>query len=182
MMTTAPVTRRNPERGSAMLTAMILMGALLAGAAALVSIQMASTKSAGMSRTAISAQYCAEAGLVAARATIAANPGEWAAALSASAAAAPSPPAEPAFLSSIAHDVDGDGASDFIVYLRDNNDELPPNSDDQSHDNDLRVYVVSRCTKYSDTPREVVELVEQSVGGQVYRSQEGGWNNNGNDN
>jgi len=181
-MTTAAAMQRNSERGSAMLTAMILMGALLAGAAALVSVQMASTKSSGMTRTGISAQYCAEAGLVAARATIAANPGEWAAALAASAAAAPNPPAEPAFLSAITHDLDGDGAADFIVYLRDNNDELPPNTDDQTRDNDLRVYVVSRCIKYPDTPREVVELVEQTVGGHTYRSQEGGWNNNGNDN
>jgi Tfp pilus assembly protein PilV len=174
--------RRDPQRGSAMLTAMILMSALLAGAAALVHVQMTSTRSAEMTRSGISAQYCAEAGLVAARQTIAANPGQWAAALAASAAAAPAPPAEPAFLASIVHDIDGDGVSDFIVYMRDNNDELPPNADDQAHDNDLRVYLVSRCTKYPDTPREVVELVEQGAAGHAYRAQEGGWNNNGNDN
>jgi hypothetical protein len=66
--------------------------------------------------------------------------------------------------------------------LRDNDDEIPPNVDDPTLDNDLRVYIVSRCIKYPDTPREVVELVEQSAGGFAYRSQEGGWNNNGNDN
>ncbi|HEY5923192.1 MAG TPA: hypothetical protein VIV11_16045, partial [Kofleriaceae bacterium] len=67
-------------------------------------------------------------------------------------------------------------------YLRDNDDELPPNTDDPAADNDLRVFIVSRCIKYAETPREVAELVEQSAGGYGYRSQEGGLNNNGNDN
>lgn len=181
MTTNAPM-RRDGQRGSAMLTAMILMAALLAGAAALVSVQMASTRSSGLVRSGINAQYCAEAGLTAARTAIAANQAEWAAALQASATAAPNPPTEPAFLSSIVHDIDGDNVADFMVYLRDNNDELPPTNDDQAVDTDLRIYVVSRCIKYPDTPREVVELVETSTGSHAYRSQEGGWNNNGNDN
>jgi hypothetical protein len=173
---------RSSERGSAMLVAMIIMTALLAGAAALVSLQMQSTRSAGMTNTGIKAEYCAEAGLVAARGAVAASYAQWPTALAATAAAAPNPPAEPAFFAGIDHDLDDDGDADFTVYLRDNHDELPPNPDDPALDNDLRVYIVSRCTQYPDTPREVAELVEQSAGGYGYRSQEGGFNNNGNDN
>jgi len=173
---------RNAERGSAMLVTLVLTSALMAGAVALVHVQTSSTRTAEMTRAGISATYCAEAGLIAARNAVAANQGSWQAALAASAAASPNAPAEPAFFASVAHDLDGDGSADFIVYLRDNNDELPPADDDQASDNDLQVYVVSRCLKYSDTPREVAELVSASVNGAGYRSQIGGLNNNGNDN
>jgi len=173
---------RNPERGSAMLVAMVIMAALLAGAAALASLQTTSTRNTAITRDGISATYCAEAGLVAAHPFVAASYTQWTTALEATVAAAPNPPAEPAFFATIDHDLDDDGAPDFTLYLRDNDDEIPPNVDDPTLDNDLRVYIVSRCTKYPDTPREVVELVEQASGGFAYRSQEGGWNNNGNDN
>ena len=173
---------RNSERGSAMLVTMVLMTALMAGAAALAHIQTTSTRSAQLTRTGITAEYCAEAGLVAARSAVANNAASWPTALAASAAAAPAAPAEPAFFSSIVHDLDGDGVADFMVYLRDNHDEMPPNDDNPASDNDLRVFIVSRCTKYPETPREVSELVEQSAGGFGYHSQEGGVNNNGNDN
>ncbi|HEY5922384.1 MAG TPA: hypothetical protein VIV11_11970, partial [Kofleriaceae bacterium] len=88
---------RNSERGSAMLVTMILMAALLAGGAALVSVQTSSTRSASMTRNGISAQYCAEAGLVAARRYVAASYAQWGVALADTAAAAPAIPAEPAF-------------------------------------------------------------------------------------
>lgn len=182
MMQTEVPMRRNRERGSALLVAMIMMAALLAGAATLVQLQTTSTRSAGMTRSGISAQHCAEAGLVGARNAVASNYGQWSTALAATVAAAPNIPAEPAFFAGLEHDLDGDGAADFTLYLRDNHDEMPPNTDDETADNDLRVYIVSRCTKYPDTPREVAELVEQSAGGFGYHSQEGGLNNNGNDN
>ena len=165
-----------------MLVTMVLTSALMAGAVALAHIQTASTHSSGLTRTGITAGYCAEAGLVASQSAVAANQASWADALAASAAAAPNAPAEPAFFSAVDHDLDGDGVADFVVYLRDNNDELPPASDNQASDNDLQVYVVSRCIKYPDTPREVAELVSASVNGAGYRSQIGGLNNNGNDN
>ena len=174
--------RRDPERGSAMLVSMVLMTAMLAGAAALVQIQTTSTRSAEMTRSGITAQHCAEAGLVSARSAVANNYGQWNTALAATVAAAPGVPAEPAFFASIDHDIDDDGNNDFTLYLRDNNDETPPLTDNEASDNDLRVYIVSRCTKFPDTPREVAELVEQSAGGFGYHSQEGGLDNNGNDN
>ena len=46
----------------------------------------------------------------------------------------------------------------------------------------LRVYVVSRCLKYADNPREVRELVVYTGGGQHYESQLGGFGGNGNAN
>src|SRR5262245_1852306 len=145
MMETSASMRRNPERGSAMLVSMILMTALLAGAAALVSLQTTSTRSAEMTRSGISAEHCAEAGLVAARTAVASNYGQWSTALAATVAAAPNVPAEPAFFASIDHDLDDDGVADFTLYLRDNHDETPPLTDDQTVDNDLRGYLVPRC-------------------------------------
>ena len=175
-------TQRNPERGSAMLVTMIVTTALISGAVALAHLQTTSTRSAAMTRSSITAEHCAEAGLVAARSAVTANQSSWPLALAAAAAAAPNAPAEPAFFANIDHDLDDDGVADFTVYLRDNQDEMPPLDDDPSADNDLRVFVVARCTKYPETPREIAELVEYSGGGFGYHSQEGGLNNNGNDN
>ena len=69
---------RQSERGSAMLVTLILMSALLAGAAVLAAMQMSSTRSSDVTRTGMSATYCAEAGLAQARAVIAANYTSWA--------------------------------------------------------------------------------------------------------
>jgi len=73
--------------------------------------------------------------------------------------------------------------SDYLVYIKDNDDELPPSPNDPKIDSDLRIFIVSRCTKYADTPKEVEELVEFSGGGTNYRAQQGlgrysGGNNN----
>src|SRR6187551_1784151 len=108
--------KRCSERGSAMLVAMILMAALLAGATVLVSLQLSSNRSTELTKTGISALYCAEAGLTATRATIALNQQNWAAALAAG--------TQPAWLDppAIIHDLDGDGDSDFTVTLEDNHD------------------------------------------------------------
>ena len=40
--------------------------------------------------------------------------------------------------------------------------------------------IAARYARYGGP--EVIELVEQQSAGHAYRSQEGGWNNNGNDN
>src|SRR5690606_11374767 len=116
------------ERGSAMLVTMILMSVILSGAAVMVSMQMSSTRNAGMTRAKMSAVYCAEAGLVTARTAVAANYAGWNDALAAG--------TEPSWLASLNHDLDGDGSADFRLTLRDNNDDTP---DDQTRDNDLTV-------------------------------------------
>jgi len=65
------------QRGSAMLVTMIIISSLLAGAAVLVSMQLASNRSSDITRSGLSATYCAEAGLSAARSVVAANYNNW---------------------------------------------------------------------------------------------------------
>lgn len=156
---------RQQERGSAMLVTLILIAALLAGAGVLLSMQLASTRSADLTRTNISAVFCAEAGLAAARPIVAQNYAQWRTSLCTTSRTDPASCVEPAWLASAidaagTHDLDGDGRADFALYLRDNDDELGTN--DPTVDNDLRVFVAARCLTYPDTPKQVDELVEHN--------------------
>lgn len=178
--------KRQRQRGSAMLVTMIIISSMLAGAAVLVSMQLVSSRASDLTRTGLSATYCAEAGLDAARPVVAANFMNWPAALAAC-GAGPYPCTPPSWLTGsggFSTDIDGDGIPDFAVYIKDNDDELPPTPNNLAVDNDLRVFVVSYCTKYGvDDQKEVEELIEFSGGGQNYRSQQGlgrygGGNNN----
>ena len=164
------------QRGSAMLITLLITAALIAGGAVLISIQLYSTRSTELVRSGTSALYCAEAGLSAARTTVAANYANWNAALAAG--------TEPTWLSASAftHDIDGDGVGDFSLRLVDNDDELPPATNNTAQDNDLRVFVVSTCTKYAETPKAVAELIRYSGGGNCYQSQQGGCGGNNNSN
>jgi hypothetical protein len=166
--------KRNPERGSALIVTMIVVTSLLAGSSILVGMQMSSNRSNDLARSGVSALYCAEAGLVAARSVVASHYAQWNASLGSS--------TEPSWLSGINHDIDGDGVADFTITLKDNDDELPPLPNDPTRDNDLKVYVVSTCTKYPDTPKQVMELVQYNGGGNCYQSQQGGCGGNGNSN
>lgn len=184
---------RNSQRGSAMLVTLIIIGALLAGGAVLVSLQISSNRSTDLTRSGMTALYCAEAGLSAARPIVAANytrvgtvtPEGWASALVASGGGST---AEPTWLAAginaalpAGHDLDGDGSPDFEVYLKDNGDESS-GADDPTIDNDLRVFIVSKCIKYPDTPKEVEELVQFTGGGSCMPDQAGGQDGNGNKN
>jgi len=155
-----------------MLVTMIVITALLAGAVSLASIQMASSRSVGLTRDKTASVYCAEAGLATARAAVATNYASWNTAL----AAGP----QPTWLASLDRDIDNDGTADFELTLRDNEDETT--TDDPTRDNDLAVFVNSTCVKYPETPISVAELVRYSGGGNCYQSQLGGCggNNNGN--
>lgn len=169
--------RRNPQRGSAMMVTMIIIGALLAGAAVLVSLQLASNRSTDLTRSGTSALYCAEAGLAAARPIVANSFAEWKATLITSAAEYPSGVfSEPAWLGTavIDHDLDtvGGPGVDFKVFIVDNDDE--PTANDRAIDTDLSVFIVSQCLKYSDTPVEVRELVIYNGGTKPYDAQSGG--------
>ncbi|HSD88552.1 MAG TPA: hypothetical protein VLB44_13585 [Kofleriaceae bacterium] len=170
------MSSRNSERGSAMLITMILVAAILAGAAVLVSLQLGSNRSTEVTRTGISALYCAEAGLAATRATIAANQTDWATYLGAKDADGTG--TEPAWLTPISHDLDGDGNPDFKVWLEDDFDEV--GTDVPTVDANSRVFIVSRCIKYVDLPREVRELVGYQQASNCYNSQRGGCAGNGN--
>lgn len=176
--------QRHPERGSAMLVTLILIAALLAGAAVLVSMQVSSTRSSEVTRSGTSSLYCAEVGLAAARPVVAANYATWRAggAVNFTLPNAPTP-TEPTWLSTGigVHDANGDNAGpDYIVYLVDNDDES--GVQDYYTDNDLRVYIVSRCLLNSENQKEVRELVQYTGGGTCYQSQQGGCWGNGNSN
>jgi len=165
---------RQSQRGSAMLVTLILIAALLAGAAVLASMQLSSTRSSEVTRTGTTSMYCAEAGVVAARSIVAANYLNWTGNLGTG--------TEPTWLSTAlgTHDIDGDGSADFMVYLKDNDDEVGVQN--PLVDNDLRIFIVSRCTKYTENMKEVEELVQYSGGGTCYQSQQGGCGGNGNSN
>lgn len=158
-----------------MLVTLIVIGALLAGAGVLLSVQMASNRSADLTRSGMSALYCAEAGLAAARQVVAENYLDWKADLCTTTTCT-----EPAWMAAgIAakttpkdHDLDGDGAADFTVWLRDNYDEISAN--DPAVDSDLQVYIVSKCIKYPDTPKQVEELILFEGGIECYPWQLGG--------
>lgn len=178
------MTQRHPERGSAMLVTLILIAALLAGAAVLVSMQVSSTRSSEVTRTGTSSLYCAELGLAAARPVVAANYALWKAGGAANfTLPTATTPTEPTWLSTGigVHDANNDGAGpDYIVYLVDNDDES--GVQDYYTDNDLRVYIVSRCLLNSENQKEVRELVQYTGGGTCYQSQQGGCWGNGNSN
>jgi hypothetical protein len=139
---------RQRERGGAMILVMLVIAATLAASAVLTSVQSTSSHASDLMRTQITGLYCAEAGLAAARATVIANVAVWDPSLGAA--------TEPAWLGAISHDIDGDGASDFRITLRDNDDE-PAN--DLAHDTDQTVFIVSTCIKHPDAPAQVTELV-----------------------
>jgi len=174
---------RNQQRGSAMLVTLIIIAALLGGAVVLVSMQLTSNRSSELARAGNAAMYCAEAGLSAARPTVAGSQSSWAASLLLSGATTPDT-TEPTWLASGigSHDLDGDGAPDFEVYILDNDDETTT-ANDRTVDTDSRIFIVSRCKKYGDTPKEVRELIEYTAQqGTCYESQEGGCSQQGNAN
>ena len=173
------MTTTNRERGSAMLVTLILVASLLAGAALLSSLQISSTRSTSLARSRMAALYCAEAGLNAAYAAAARNYSLWNSALCAPSCAAP---AQPSWLgaSAFSHDLDGDGVDDFTITLRDDDDEAAPAANDPATDINYKVYLVSTCLKYPETPAQVMELVKYAPTAQCYQAQEGGCNSRGN--
>lgn len=173
--------RSRGERGSAMLVTLIVISALLAGGSVLVSMQLSSNRGADITKTSTTSLHCAEAGLAAARPIVVAGYTQWSAALAASALGDKS---EPAWLASGigSHDLDGDGASDFTVWIEDNDDE-GTGTNVPGVDSDLRVFLVSRCLKYPDAPKELRELILLPANGvHCYQSQQGGCGGNGNSN
>ena len=172
--------RRNSQRGSAMLVTLIVVSSLLAGAAVVVSMQLSSTTSTGLTKNGLSALYCAEAGLAAARQTVANNYGLWNSTLNND----PTGANQPNWLgdSAFSHDLDNDGVDDFVVTIKDNDDEVAPAANNPNLDIDTKIFIMSTCTKYPDTPKQVEELVKYAGGGTCYQSQEGGCGGNGNSN
>ena len=166
------------ERGVAMFIVMLVVSALMTVGLLAVYLTLGETKSTAYTVDSKSALYCAEAGLAKARPLIGANYAAWAAILDGD------PSNDPSWYP-ITGDIDvpGDNVNDFSVTIRDNDDEPVGTANDPTHDNDMRVYIVSRCTRFPETPREVTELVYYTGGGNAYRNQSGqGAGNTGNAN
>jgi hypothetical protein len=182
-------SKRDAERGTAILITMLLTVALLAGGAVLIGMQLTSTKTTDVARLNKSSLYCAEAGLVAARAAVAANYPAWGAALcnpppprGTGTCVIGSPAAEPIFLQhpAVNHDIDGDGAQDFVLTLVDNDDEPGSGANDLSVDVDLQIFVTSTCIKFPDIRRQVSELVKHNAVVPCHKAQAGGCDGGGN--
>jgi hypothetical protein len=168
--------KRASERGAAVALIMILVSSLLAGGALAVYLAVGDTRAASYTSSARGALFCAEAGLASARALIGANYASWPLLLDADRGNDPS-------WYPVRGDIDtpADGRTDYEVTVRDNDDELPPAVNNPQRDNDLKVFVVAKCTRHDDTPRQVLELITYTGGGTVYRHQSGqGASNSGN--
>ncbi len=173
---------RSKQRGAALMVTLIIITSLMAGASVVVALQLQGSRGTNLTRSGMTSEYCAEAGAERAAPIVASSYNAWAASLCGSAIEAgcvpASPAAEVALFSGINHDIDGDGVADFVLYLRDDQDE-PGTAQDYKTDRNTRVYIVSTCIKYPDTPRQVKELIQLPDPGSNYASQQGGeWSNN----
>ena len=167
-------TRSAGQRGAALTVTLILVTALLAVGGLAMYLVLADTRSAQYVTESRAALFCAEAGLSGARDYIQNHTTDWPAMLDSN------PANDPAGYP-VTGDLDGDGVPDWQVTIRDNDDEFPTNN--PNVDSDGAVYMVSVCTAYPDTPREVLELVSFTGGGTNYRNQAGqgaGGSNNAN--
>lgn len=177
------MTRREIQRGSAMVVTMIIITALLGGAAVLVSLQLGSEKATELERSGLASLYCAEAGLRAAEPAVVANYSALVAHLcwSGNATSTDCTGNTTGLDNTVfSHDIDGDGVDDFRIILKDNDDETTTN--DPSTDSDSSIFIVSTCTKYPDTPKQVMELIKYTPAGSCDPRQKGGCNNRGNNN
>jgi putative hemolysin len=144
---------------------------------------VSSNRSTELTRNGLASLYCAEAGLTAARTFIAGNYGIWNPALAANCADSDCRTViQPAWLNNtvFSHDLDADGADDFTVSIRDDEDET--GTQNGAIDINDKVFIVTRCLKYPDTPKVVEELIHYKPAANPYCAQEGGANSRNNDN
>lgn len=164
----------NRERGAALMVTIILISALLAGGMLAIYLMVADTKSAQYVTESRGALFCAESGLAGGRTYVETNSGNWGLMLDDD--EGNDPDGYP-----VEGDLDGDGEADWQVTVRDNDDDFPTN--DPFVDSDGAIFMVATCTKYPDTPRQVMEMISFSGGGTNYRNQAGqgaGGTNNAN--
>ena len=146
--------RRSKERGGVTLV-LILVLLVLAGLVGALAVRGSTSDltMAGSQRQARTGFYCAEAGLNAARAQVAAIYPSWNSILAGTVPAGVTYP--------IVGDIDGDGVNDWSVTIRDNVDENPTNN--PSVDSDLTVIMISQCTNASFSKGAAQKTVEQLV-------------------
>lgn len=165
---------KRSQRGAALTVTMILVTALLSAGSLALYLQVADTHSAQYVAQSRGALFCAEAGLAGARDYISNNSTDWPVMLDSDTSNDPTGyPVE--------GDLDGDSVMDWHVEIRDNDDEFP--TDDPNTDTDGTIFMVGTCLNYTDTPREVLEMISFTGGGTNYRNQSGqgaGGSNNAN--
>lgn len=156
----------NRQAGSTMVLVMVILVSLLAGAGITLYLQLQQTRGISLVKKKRYSLYCAEAGLAAARLPLGEAYALWPTLLDPGATKPSWYPLE--------GDLDDppDGEMDYRVAIMDNDDELPPLDNDPTVDNDLKVFLVSKCNKYPDAPRAVLELVTYEGGGALYRDQD----------
>jgi hypothetical protein len=197
-MTRRPNNSSTRDRGSALLTTMLIGGVMLMFVAGLMLYASQQRSRAIASARGMTRLSCAEAGLQLARNFFGRNVPQWntflsnpstydpvAASWITTAGLSPANPRSSAL--QLAHpelfaDLDGDGSPDVYIYVRDNADELPPAVNNPMRDNDLTVIVGAVCISSTMLPRlgngqqdptliQVEGLLGYSVAGDTYQGQ-----------
>jgi len=147
-------------------------------------MQVNSNRATELTRDGLASLYCAEHGLTAGRQAVLDAYGAWNPALLANCADSDcNSLVEPTFTGTgvFSHDIDGGAASvDFRVFIRDDDDDS--GVQDYTTDVNDTIFIVSRCTKYPDTPKQVEMLIKYTPGMPPYAAQEGGANSRANSN
>ncbi|MCY1023786.1 hypothetical protein [Pyxidicoccus sp. MSG2] len=153
------------SRGSALLTTVAFTMLILVAALALLTYANQSRRRAINNTRSIDRQACTEAGLQLARAYFGRNFTLWNTYLDTPASynpvasswntvpAAPTTPALRGSRPELFSDLDGDGASDVYIYIRDNEDERFPATINWRRDNDHTVIVGAVCISRTLVPR-----------------------------
>jgi Tfp pilus assembly protein PilX len=152
--------RRRRDRGGVtlLLIVVLILLAALVGALA-VRGSFTDLRMSGSERVARTSFYCAEAGLNAARPTVAANYAQWNEMLAGTVQGGAARP----YTGTISGGIGAGGSSsDYKVWIKDNKDEPPTLPDNPQVDNDLTVILISICTNsnYTGTTSDGRELHE----------------------
>lgn len=180
-------------RGSALLTTVIFTMLILAAALALLTYSSQSRRRAINVSRSIDRQACTGAGLQLARAYFGRTFSQWNTYLDAPSSYNPvasswnTAPADPANATlrtnrpELFSDLDGDGASDVYIYVRDNEDERLPAAVNWRRDNDQVVIVGAVCISRTLVPKRgdvpdtdalsTEALLSYNMPGNGYRSQ-----------
>jgi len=156
--------RARQQRGSALMTAVILISVMLVVTAGVLYFASQQRLRAIQSSRVMPRNYCVETGLQLARTYYGANYVSWNTFLAtpsqydpvpSSCNTAPAVPTNAALQTArpeLFADLDGDGQLDVYIYLRDNFDEHAPAAANCTRDNDLQVVVGAVCISRTLTP------------------------------
>jgi len=182
------------QRGSALLAVVALSGVLLGIALAVLYYAGQQRRRAVNEARLTTREGCAQAGLQLARSYFGRSFAGWNSYLASPGRfnpvrtddnPTPADPGDAALRASnpeVFADLDGDGAPDVFLYIRDNEDELPPAAPNWRRDNDQVVVVGALCVSRTLAPRRednsvdsdallMEGLLDYNVTGSVYRAQ-----------